>query len=175
VARERKGQALVELAIIFPLLLVLLLGMVEVGDLMRDVLELQNRNRELARFAARGTWPETVLGYIPALFQDEKECVVVWLRYFDLSQKGGVASLKDSSKYVHGEEYGIQFDDIDIGPFLASEQEIIDAELGVSAPTKIVVVDTSILHYPVVGFFGVNPMRIHAQAVFRVSPGRRLN
>lgn len=48
-----KGQALVETAIIAPLLVFLLIGVFEVGWALRSYLVLANANREAARFAVR--------------------------------------------------------------------------------------------------------------------------
>lgn len=48
-----KGQALVETALIVPILILMLLGVMEVGWALRNYLLLANANREAARFAAR--------------------------------------------------------------------------------------------------------------------------
>jgi Flp pilus assembly protein TadG len=50
--RLQKGVAAVELAIILPLLVILLLGILEVGGMTRDHQVLQNAAREGARFSA---------------------------------------------------------------------------------------------------------------------------
>ncbi len=52
----KKGQSLVELALTLPILLLLLLGVFEVGWALRSYLVLVNVNREAARFAARGVY-----------------------------------------------------------------------------------------------------------------------
>lgn len=49
----RKGQALVESAIIFPILVFLLVGVLELGWVLRAYLILSNASREAARFAVR--------------------------------------------------------------------------------------------------------------------------
>jgi hypothetical protein len=69
-ARDRtRGQSLVEMALLMPVLLLMLLGVLEVGWALRGYLVLANANREATRFAARGryldfnqTTPETI-GY----------------------------------------------------------------------------------------------------------------
>lgn len=48
-----KGQALVEMAIITPVLIFLLIGVLEIGWMLRGYLILTNANREAARFAVR--------------------------------------------------------------------------------------------------------------------------
>jgi hypothetical protein len=50
------GQSLTEMAIITPLLLLMLLGLFEVGWVLRGYLVLSNANREATRFAARGRY-----------------------------------------------------------------------------------------------------------------------
>lgn len=53
-ARERQaGQSIVELAIAFPVLLLLFVGLIELGLVLRSYLVLVNANREAARYAAR--------------------------------------------------------------------------------------------------------------------------
>jgi hypothetical protein len=54
--RRSSGQSLVEMAIVTPLLLLMLLGMFEVGWALRGYLVLSNANREATRFAARGRY-----------------------------------------------------------------------------------------------------------------------
>lgn len=48
-----RGQSLVEMAIIMPLLLIMFIGVLEVGWALRGYLVLSNANREAARFAAK--------------------------------------------------------------------------------------------------------------------------
>ena len=51
-----KGQGLVETALVLPILLLLLLGVFEVGWALRGYIVLANVNREAARFASRGIY-----------------------------------------------------------------------------------------------------------------------
>ncbi len=50
------GQGLVETALILPILILMLLGVFEVGWALRAYLTLANANREAARFASRGAY-----------------------------------------------------------------------------------------------------------------------
>jgi len=52
--RTGRGQALLELAVILPVLLILLMGLVEIGYALRNYLIVVNASREGCRFAARG-------------------------------------------------------------------------------------------------------------------------
>jgi hypothetical protein len=56
--RRDEGQSLVEMAITLPLLLVMFIGLIEIGYVLRNYLIVVNANREGARFAARGRWFE---------------------------------------------------------------------------------------------------------------------
>jgi hypothetical protein len=53
-SKTQAGQSMVELALIGPLLILMLLGVFEVGYVLRGYLVLVNANREAARFTARG-------------------------------------------------------------------------------------------------------------------------
>lgn len=53
-----RGQGLVELAIILPILLLLLIGLAEIGYLLRDYLVVVNADREACRYAARGRYDD---------------------------------------------------------------------------------------------------------------------
>jgi hypothetical protein len=50
---SQKGQSLVEMAIVTPILIFMLIGVLEVGWALRGYLVLINANREAARFAVR--------------------------------------------------------------------------------------------------------------------------
>lgn len=51
--RRQAGQSVVELAIAFPVLLLLFVGLIELGLVLRSYLVLVNADREAARYAAR--------------------------------------------------------------------------------------------------------------------------
>jgi len=57
-----RGQGLLELAVILPVLLILLMGMVEIGYALRDYLVVVNACREGGRFAARGRFTPDDVG-----------------------------------------------------------------------------------------------------------------
>ena len=56
--QTEEGQALVELALTLPILIILFLGLIELSLALRAQLVLVNANREAARFAARGTFSD---------------------------------------------------------------------------------------------------------------------
>ncbi len=55
-ARRSRGQGLVETALLFPVLLIVLSGMVEFGFLLNEYLALQDASRNAARFASDGLY-----------------------------------------------------------------------------------------------------------------------
>jgi hypothetical protein len=60
--RTDRGQGLLELAVILPVLLILLMGAVEIGFALRDYLIVVNACREGCRFAARGRFSDQDVG-----------------------------------------------------------------------------------------------------------------
>lgn len=58
---DGKGQSLVEMAIITPILIIFLMGILEVGVALRNYLVLINASREVTRFAVR---PEYIKPYV---------------------------------------------------------------------------------------------------------------
>lgn len=54
--RRERGQSLVETALILPILLLMFIGVLEVGWALRGYLTLLNSSREAARFVARGQY-----------------------------------------------------------------------------------------------------------------------
>ena len=60
--RTEGGQGLLELAVILPVLLILLIGLVEIGFALRDYLVVVNACREGCRFAARGRFGDADVG-----------------------------------------------------------------------------------------------------------------
>ena len=56
--RRERGQGLLELVVILPVLLILMVGVAEIGVGLRTYLLVLNANREAARFAARGRYED---------------------------------------------------------------------------------------------------------------------
>jgi hypothetical protein len=75
---REKGQSLVETALILPLLLLMFIGVLEVGWALRGYLTLLNVSREAARFTARGRYVDfsdedrAMVGYGFVLSQTER-------------------------------------------------------------------------------------------------------
>jgi Flp pilus assembly protein TadG len=64
--RINKGQTLIELTFIFPIMLALLYGAIEVGSVISDYLTITSTSREGANLTSRGTDPNTALDAIIA-------------------------------------------------------------------------------------------------------------
>jgi len=64
--RINKGQALIELTFIFPIMLALLYGAIELGSVISDYLTLTSTTREGANLTSRATDPNTALNAIIA-------------------------------------------------------------------------------------------------------------
>lgn len=62
--RSKKGQSLVELTLITPLMLLLVFGVVEVGSVISTYLTITHTTREGANLTSRGTAPNTALNAI---------------------------------------------------------------------------------------------------------------
>ena len=78
--RRQRGQSIVEMAFVAPILLIMFIGVVEVGWALRNYVVLQNATREAARFAARGRYLDfsetdiTAIGY-PYVVQHELDSI----------------------------------------------------------------------------------------------------
>jgi hypothetical protein len=76
--RCRRGQSLVEMTLILPIMLLMFIGVLEVGWALRGYLTLLNASREAARFAARGryvdfsTQAKAMVGYGYVLSQTQE-------------------------------------------------------------------------------------------------------
>lgn len=78
--KRQRGQSIVEMAFVAPILLIMFIGVVEVGWALRNYVVLQNATREAARFAARGRYLDfsktdiTAIGY-PSVVQHELDSI----------------------------------------------------------------------------------------------------
>ncbi len=64
IIQSKKGQSLIELTLMFPLMLLMVYGVVEVGQIISTYLTLTHTTREGANLASRGTPPNTALDAI---------------------------------------------------------------------------------------------------------------
>jgi Flp pilus assembly protein TadG len=64
IIQSKKGQSLIELTLLFPLMLLMVYGVVEVGQIISTYLTLTHTTREGANLTSRGTSPDTALDAI---------------------------------------------------------------------------------------------------------------
>ncbi|HYM15302.1 MAG TPA: TadE family protein [Dehalococcoidia bacterium] len=68
-----RGQSLAEFAVVLPLLMLLVFGVVEFGSVMKSYIQLTNASREAARYAALGS----TAGAYPANCKSSGDATVV--------------------------------------------------------------------------------------------------
>jgi TadE-like protein len=94
--QSKKGQSLIELTLMFPLMLLLVYGVVEIGQIISTYLTLTHTTREGANLASRGTPPNTALDAIilaaaPTIRDDN---LGQWrIIYSEIVQKAGTPCL----------------------------------------------------------------------------------
>ncbi|HID63624.1 MAG TPA: hypothetical protein EYP49_12940 [Anaerolineae bacterium] len=104
--REERGQSLVELAIFLPILLLILVGIVEVGHALTAYLVIANAAREGARFGAAGGKDEDITTVILTstrldVTADRADIYVIRAR---LNAAGEVEKWKEAHTYGDGPE-----------------------------------------------------------------------
>ncbi len=97
--RNRRGLATVELAIVLPVLMLLLFGIMEMGLLFKDVLMLQQGVREGGRTAALGSTIEQVSSTVTssAVSLTGSITITQQVRTWNVTTWGSWAPLTDSS------------------------------------------------------------------------------
>jgi hypothetical protein len=107
VFRSKKGQALVELTLIVPLMLLLVYGVVEVGSAISTYLTLSHTSREGANLTSRGTIPDDALTAIIAAANPTMSNgnLTQWrIIYTRISQAPGVPCPQPPCDYVVEEQ-----------------------------------------------------------------------
>jgi len=112
---KTRGQSMVELALLFPLLLILLSGLIEFGFILNEYLSLMDAARNAARFASDGLYYEhddigTVIGSM-----DDYNSVCQNTRHFyrqsaclvnqELRQEAPTIALHDNDTESDGDDY----------------------------------------------------------------------
>lgn len=111
---QDRGQSLVELALLLPVLILLFLGIIELGLMLRAYLVVVNANREAARFASRGVYSDEDIanrvriafsGQLPARTVDDPNVGIIVTRFqiaLDSNQPDGYRSEWTQPVYVTG-------------------------------------------------------------------------
>lgn len=192
--RKEKGQSLVELAVILPLVLFLFIGMVEVGWAMHSYVTVATAAREATRFGARGNFDEedigevalVALGALDVQLEGPDVNTTVIVTFVDIDPTGTytmttyvTGTLPVTSSLLTGE--------VDIAQVAADNvafnQDPFHCPVGspppceVDSPNDLVVVEafyehTQLLGLPLVSDVLSNPMHIYCRGLMRVGVSR---
>jgi len=106
ILRSKKGQSLIELSLIAPLMLLLAYGAVEVGSVISTYLTISHTTREGANLTSRGTLPNPALDAIilaaaPTLRTGASGNEPQWrVIYSKIIQKPGTACPTEPCQYI---------------------------------------------------------------------------
>jgi Flp pilus assembly protein TadG len=102
VLKNQKGQALVEFAVILPLLLLIIMGIIEFGLMLNSYLTVRNVSREGARAGIVGSTnteiENTIISTSPNLEEDNLDIDIVPLNQVD-RKSGGTLTVQVTYKY----------------------------------------------------------------------------
>lgn len=186
---KERGQSLVELAVILPLLLFLFMGMIEVGWAMHSYLTVANAAREGARFGTRGSFSEediaevtvVALGAVDVRLEGEEANGTVIVTLVDIDPDGSytrhpsytAGTLPVTSRLSDSEIAQIAQDNV------AFNQDPFHCPLGSPPPCEIdsyndlVVVEVfyehaQMLGLPVVSDILPNPVQMYSRGLMRL-------
>jgi hypothetical protein len=170
-----------------PVLLIMLLGLVELGFLLHAYIVLYNADREAARFAIRGTFtPEeiteramtSISGQLPAVLEgpDANTAILITqlhipadkneLATVDLYYHEGISATSHFVPQEHANKIKLDND--------LFNQEVLDAELGLGPTSQDVVIvemfhnHDQVLRAPFVEWVFPDPMPVYAWTIMRV-------
>ncbi len=190
--RKQRGQGLVELALALPALLIIFLGLVELGFLLRAHLVVANANREAARFASRGTFTDEQIvdraldsfAYqLPVVMEGPGANTQVIITRFFISSDKGVGGTYNPP-YVEGELGEASQLDLDAtAARLKQENDDFNDDLiasqsdAVRTSQDVVFVEIYYHHYevigaPVVEWVFPDPMVVYVRTAMRVGSSR---
>ena len=108
---KEQGQSLVELALTLPILLLLFLGLIELGFALRAYLVMINANREAARFASRGVYTDEQIatraliafsGQLPVRTTGPNPNTGIIITRFHIPSESGLEATYDTPVYTTG-------------------------------------------------------------------------
>lgn len=165
---KERGQGLVEMALILPFLLVLIVGIVEVGAALNRQLVVVNAAREGARFGAVGATPDDIHGVVlsSALQLDftEGDTVIVVIQA-EVDEDGAAFDEWEVTSYPEGA----------IIPHVTPEGVLADLRGG--GGVGLVIVDIEYDHRSILGFPFVSALAdripVGSWTVMRLEPCTR--
>ena len=190
--RKQRGQGLVELALALPALLIIFLGLIELGFLLRAHLVVVNANREAARFASRGTFTDeqivdralTSFAYqLPVVTDGPNANTEVIVTRFFISDKKSVAGTYNPP-YIKGDLGEASQIDLDAtAARLKAENDDFNDDLiasqsdAVRTSQDVIYVEIFYYHYevmhaPIVEWVFPDPMVVYVRTAMRVGSSR---
>jgi hypothetical protein len=187
VNKRERGQSLAELALVLPLLLMILIGMVEVGWAMRAHLTVTSACREGARFASRRVFDneeiqEVVYVAMLALnpiFDGPDANAAIIITQVPIDWQGALPDPEDIDTYVTG-TLGVT-SQLDYAFYhQLAEDNIIFNNLhpGMESDNNVVVVEVFYDHDMLLGsrigaqVVGLGPLRLYSRSINRIGVSR---
>ena len=188
--RKETGQSLVELAVILPLLLLLFIGMIEVGWAMHSYVTVATAAREATRFGARGNFNEedvgevalVALGALDVELEGPDVNTTVIVTFVDIDPTGAYTI---TTPYVTGTlpvASCLSTGECDIYQIAQDNIAFNDDPANCptppcDSPNDLVVVEafyehTQLLGLPLVSDILSNPMHIYSRSLMRVGVSR---
>jgi hypothetical protein len=183
---EQRGQSLAELALVLPLLLMILVGMVEVGWAMRAHLTVTTASREGARFASRRVFENEEIQevvYVAMLAlnpvfdgPDANATIIITKVHIDAE---GNWSIDGGAPYVTG-TLGVSTR-VPAGTFdqIAADNVVFNnLHEGIDSENNVVVVEVFYDHELLLGtrigaqVVGLGPMRLYSRSTSRIGVSR---
>jgi Flp pilus assembly protein TadG len=192
---RQRGQGIVELAIITPLLLLLLLGMVEVGAVLRTYLVLSAANREAARFAARGRFEtdavanlaiDSMADQLPIETSGPDVNVSIIVTTISIHQDPAIDPEWEGPTVVTGTVGSSRVDPAVLSVQLKDQNDNFNATLEAAHPdaersgNKVVIVEIiyqhkQLLNAPIIAQILPNPIPLYTQTMMRVTGDSRFD
>lgn len=188
--RKEKGQSLVELAVILPLVLFLLIGMIEVGWAMHSYVTVATAAREATRFGARGNFHEedigevavVALGALDVELEGPEVNTTVIVTFVDIDSTGAYTI---TTPYVTGTlpvTSALFTGEFDIAQVAADNAAFNQDPLHCptppcDSPNDLVIVEAfydhaQMLGLPIVSDILSNPIRIYSRGLMRMGVSR---
>ncbi len=189
----QKGQSLVELAIITPLLLMLMLGMVEVGAALRSYMVVSAANREAARFAARGRYGNDAIAQVaidamadqlPVEASGPEANVSVIITTISIHKDPEPTPAVDPPQVITGTTETSRINPAALALQLKAENDAFNATMEAAHPgvdrsgNRVVIIEIiyyheQVLNVPLIAQILPNPIPIYTRTMMRVTGDAR--
>lgn len=192
-ASHEEGQGLIELTLVLPVLLLLFLGLIELGLALRAQLVLVNANREAARFAARGTFTDQQIadralvafsGQLPVTTDGSGANTGIIITRFHIPADPGEQATYDTPVYATGAlTHTSKINPAEYELALKTQNDAFNDQLlathkdAVRTTNDVVVVEiyyyhNQLLHAPIVEWIFPEPMVLYSWTTMRIGANR---